>query len=151
MNVKQNTIEKEVTISGKGLHTGVEVTLTFKPAPENFGFKFKRVDLPSQPMIEANVSKVRGTSRGTVLKDGEVTISTIEHVMAALVGSEIDNVLIELNGSEAPILDGSCSPRESGRPAAAGWPGAGKPGESAWRCAPTGLPRRASAGSSKPC
>jgi len=109
MNVKQNTIEKEVTISGKGLHTGVEVTLTFKPAPENFGFKFKRVDLPSQPMIEANVSKVRGTSRGTVLKDGEVTISTIEHVMAALVGSEIDNVLIELNGSEAPILDGSAS------------------------------------------
>lgn len=109
MSVKQNTIEREVTISGKGLHTGVEVTLTFKPAPENFGFKFKRVDLPGEPIIEANISKVRGTSRGTVLKDGDVVISTIEHVMAALIGTGIDNALIELNGPEAPILDGSAA------------------------------------------
>ena len=110
MSVKQNTIEKEVTISGKGLHTGVEVTLTFKPAPENFGFKFKRIDLAGQPVIEATISKVRGTSRGTVLKDGDVVISTIEHVMAALIGTEIDNILIELDGPEAPILDGSAAP-----------------------------------------
>ena len=110
MSVKQNTIEKEVTISGKGLHTGIEVTLTFKPAPENFGFKFKRIDLPGEPMIDANISKVRGTSRGTVLKDGDVVISTIEHVMAALIGTGIDNVLIEMNGPEAPILDGSAAP-----------------------------------------
>ncbi len=110
MSTKQNTIKKEVTISGKGLHTGVEVMITFKPAPENFGFKFKRVDLANQPLIDASVSKVRGTSRGTVLKEGEVVISTSEHVMAALVGIGIDNVLIELNGSEAPILDGSAAP-----------------------------------------
>ena len=110
MSVKQNTIEREVTISGKGLHTGLIVRLTFKPAPENFGFKFKRVDLANQPVIEASVSKVKGTSRGTVLKDGDVTISTIEHVMAALIGMDIDNVLIELDGPEAPILDGSAAP-----------------------------------------
>jgi len=109
MGIKQNTIERETTISGKGLHTGVVVTLTFKPAPENFGFKFKRVDLEGQPVIEANVSKVKGTSRGTVLKDGDVIISTIEHVMAALIATGIDNVLMELNGPEAPILDGSAA------------------------------------------
>ena len=109
MGIKQNTIEREATISGKGLHTGVEVTLTFKPAPENFGFKFKRVDLEGQPVIEANVSKVKGTSRRTVLKDGDVVISTIEHVMAALIATGIDNVLMELNGPEAPILDGSAA------------------------------------------
>jgi len=109
ISIKQNTIEREVSISGKGLHTGVEVKLTFKPAPDNFGFKFKRVDLPGQPVIEANVSKVRGTSRGTVLKEGDVVIGTIEHVMAALTGMGIDNALIELNGPEAPILDGSAA------------------------------------------
>jgi UDP-3-O-[3-hydroxymyristoyl] N-acetylglucosamine deacetylase/3-hydroxyacyl-[acyl-carrier-protein] dehydratase len=109
MNVKQNTIEREVTLSGKGLHTGVEVTLTFKPAPEDFGFKFKRVDIEGHPVIDANISKVKGTSRGTVLKDGDIVISTIEHVMAALIGTGIDNVLIELNGPEAPILDGSAA------------------------------------------
>ncbi len=108
-SIKQNTIEREATISGKGLHTGVEVTLTFKPAPENFGIKFKRIDLEGEPVIEANVSKVKGTSRGTVLKDGDVIISTIEHVMAALVAMGIDNVLMELNGPEAPILDGSAA------------------------------------------
>jgi UDP-3-O-[3-hydroxymyristoyl] N-acetylglucosamine deacetylase/3-hydroxyacyl-[acyl-carrier-protein] dehydratase len=107
MNVLQKTIEKEITLSGKGLHTGVEVTMTFKPAPENHGFKFKRVDLADQPVIDANISKVKGTSRGTVLKEGEVSISTIEHVMAALIGSDLDNILIEINGPEAPIMDGS--------------------------------------------
>lgn len=110
MIVKQNTIAYPVTVTGKGLHTGVEVSLTFKPAPENFGFKFKRVDLEGEPEIEANVSKVRGTARGTVLKDGEVSISTIEHCMSALISSDIDNVLMEINGSEVPILDGSALP-----------------------------------------
>lgn len=107
ISIKQNTIEREFSISGKGLHTGAEVTITFKPAPENFGFKFQRIDLEGEPIIEANVSKVKGTSRGTVLKEGEVVISTIEHVMAALIGTEIDNILMELDGPEAPILDGS--------------------------------------------
>jgi len=83
--------------------------LTIKPAPENFGFKFKRIDLAGEPIIEANISKVRGTARGTVLKEGDVVISTIEHVMAALIGTGIDNALIELNGPEAPILDGSAA------------------------------------------
>ena len=109
-STKQNTISKEVSISGKGLHTGVEVTITFKPAPEDFGFKFQRIDLEGKPIIEANVSKVKGTSRGTVLQEGDLSISTIEHVMAALIGSDIDNVLMELNGPEAPILDGSATP-----------------------------------------
>jgi UDP-3-O-[3-hydroxymyristoyl] N-acetylglucosamine deacetylase/3-hydroxyacyl-[acyl-carrier-protein] dehydratase len=110
MSVQQNTIEREISLSGKGLHTGIEVKLTFKPAPENFGIKFKRIDLENQPIIEAFISKVKGTSRGTVLKDGDVIISTIEHVMAALIGTDIDNVLIEINGPEAPILDGSSAP-----------------------------------------
>ena len=110
MIVKQNTIAYPVTVTGKGLHTGVEVSLTFKPAPENFGFKFKRVDLEGEPEIEASVSKVRGTARGTVLKDGEVSISTIEHCMSALITSDIDNVLMEINGSEVPIMDGSALP-----------------------------------------
>src|ERR1035437_9644924 len=96
MSVQQNTIEKEISVSGKGLHTGIEVRLTFKPAPENFGFKFKRIDLDDQPVIDANTTKVRGTSRGTVLRDGDVSISTIEHVMAALIGSDVDNILIEI-------------------------------------------------------
>jgi UDP-3-O-[3-hydroxymyristoyl] N-acetylglucosamine deacetylase/3-hydroxyacyl-[acyl-carrier-protein] dehydratase len=109
MIVKQNTIAYPVTVTGKGLHTGVEVSLTFKPAPENSGFRFMRVDLEGAPVIEANVSKVRGTARGTVLQDGEVSISTIEHCMAALIGSEIDNILMEINGSEVPIMDGSAS------------------------------------------
>ena len=107
MIVKQNTIAYPVTVTGKGLHTGVEVSMTFKPAPENFGFKFKRIDLDGEPVIEANVSKVRGTARGTVLQDGDVSISTIEHAMSALISSDIDNVLIEINGSEVPIMDGS--------------------------------------------
>ncbi len=110
MSIKQNTIVHPVSVTGKGLHTGVEVTLTFKPAPENFGFKFKRVDLEGEPVIEASVAKVRGTARGTVLKEGDVMISTIEHVMAALITSEIDNVVMEINGPEVPIMDGSAAP-----------------------------------------
>jgi UDP-3-O-[3-hydroxymyristoyl] N-acetylglucosamine deacetylase / 3-hydroxyacyl-[acyl-carrier-protein] dehydratase len=110
MSEQQNTIEREISVTGKGLHTGIEVKLTFKPAPENFGFKFKRIDLEDQPVIDASISKVKGTSRGTVLKDREVSISTIEHVMAALISGDLDNVLIEIDGPEAPILDGSAAP-----------------------------------------
>jgi UDP-3-O-[3-hydroxymyristoyl] N-acetylglucosamine deacetylase / 3-hydroxyacyl-[acyl-carrier-protein] dehydratase len=110
MSVQQNTIERDISLTGKGLHTGIEVKLTFKPAPENFGFKFKRIDLENQPVIDAFISKVKGTSRGTVLREGDVIISTIEHVMAALIGADLDNVLIEIDGPEAPILDGSAAP-----------------------------------------
>ena len=84
MSVKQKTIAKPVSVTGIGLHTGVEVTMTFKPAPEDHGFKFQRIDVEGKPVIHADVSKVKGTSRGTVLQEGEVGVSTIEHTMAAL-------------------------------------------------------------------
>ena len=104
---KQQTIAKEVTRKGVGLHTGKEVTLTFKPAPENFGYAFKRVDLEGEPVIEADANYVVNTQRGTNLEKNGVSIQTSEHVLAACVGLEIDNVLIELNASEPPIMDGS--------------------------------------------
>jgi UDP-3-O-[3-hydroxymyristoyl] N-acetylglucosamine deacetylase / 3-hydroxyacyl-[acyl-carrier-protein] dehydratase len=107
MAKKQKTIKKPVTISGKGLHTGLQVDLTFKPAPENFGYKFQRVDLDNKPYIHANADFVNETSRGTVIDENGARVGTIEHVMAALYGLEIDNVLMEINGPEAPILDGS--------------------------------------------
>lgn len=107
MVVKQRTIQKPATIKGKGLHTGVDVELTFQPAPENHGFKFKRVDLDNQPVISAVAENVVDTSRGTTIEEKGVRVSTIEHVMAALVGMGIDNVLIEINGPETPIADGS--------------------------------------------
>ncbi len=106
----QSTIEKEVSISGVGLHTGKDVTLTFKPAPVNHGYKFKRIDLPNAPIVVADVSKVIRTKRGTTIKQGEASISTIEHALAALAGLQIDNVLIEINGPEVPIMDGSSQP-----------------------------------------
>jgi UDP-3-O-[3-hydroxymyristoyl] N-acetylglucosamine deacetylase/3-hydroxyacyl-[acyl-carrier-protein] dehydratase len=104
---KQQTIAKEVTLKGVGLHTGKEVMLTFKPAPENFGYAFKRVDLEGEPVIEADANYVVNTQRGTNLEKNGVSIQTSEHVLAACVGLEIDNVLIELNASEPPIMDGS--------------------------------------------
>ncbi|MFD1629933.1 bifunctional UDP-3-O-[3-hydroxymyristoyl] N-acetylglucosamine deacetylase/3-hydroxyacyl-ACP dehydratase [Pseudopedobacter beijingensis] len=107
MNPKQRTIKSEVSVSGVGLHTGAQVTLTFKPAPENYGYKFKRTDLPGEPIIEADVDNVTDTSRSTTISQNGASVSTTEHVLAALVGCEIDNVLIELNGIEVPILDGS--------------------------------------------
>ena len=107
MVVKQRTIQKSVSIKGKGLHTGVEVNLTFQPAPENHGYKFKRVDIEGQPVISAVAENVVDTSRGTTIEDKGVRVSTIEHVMASLVGLGIDNVLIEVDGPETPILDGS--------------------------------------------
>lgn len=106
----QSTIGKEVSISGIGLHTGKDVTLTFKPAPVNHGYKFKRIDLPNTPLVQADVSKVISTNRGTTIQHGEATISTIEHALAALAGLQIDNVLIEIDGPEVPIMDGSSQP-----------------------------------------
>ena len=104
---KQKTIQKEIELTGVGLHTGKEVTLTFKPAPVNHGFAFCRVDLEGNPIIEANAAYVVNTQRGTNLEKNGVSIQTSEHVLAACVGLEIDNILIELNESEPPIMDGS--------------------------------------------
>ena len=107
MNIKQRTIKKEVSVSGVGLHTGQPVTLTFKPAPENHGYKFKRVDLTNSPIIDADVDNVTDTSRGTTITQHGASVSTVEHVLAGLVGIDVDNVLIELDGPETPIMDGS--------------------------------------------
>lgn len=104
---KQRTIAKEVTLKGVGLHTGANVTMKFLPAPENHGFAFKRVDLEGEPVIEADANYVINTQRGTNLEKRGVKIQTSEHVLAALVGLEIDNILIELDSPEPPIMDGS--------------------------------------------
>lgn len=104
---KQTTIAKEVSLTGVGLHTGKDVTLTFKPAPENNGYSFKRIDLEGSPIIEADASYVTNTQRGTCLEKNGVTIQTCEHVLAALVGLQVDNAILELNASEPPIMDGS--------------------------------------------
>ncbi len=104
---KQRTIEKEVVLKGVGLHTGENVTMKFVPAPENHGYKFKRVDLEGAPIIEADANYVVNTQRGTNLEKNGVKIQTSEHVLAALVGLEIDNVMIELDAPEPPIMDGS--------------------------------------------
>ena len=106
-DIKQTTISKPISLSGVGLHTGQDVKLTFKPAKADNGYTFTRVDLESNPIIEANINFVTSTQRGTVLEKNGVTIQTCEHVLAALVGLEIDNVNIELNASEPPIMDGS--------------------------------------------
>ncbi|HAV55239.1 MAG TPA: UDP-3-O-[3-hydroxymyristoyl] N-acetylglucosamine deacetylase, partial [Aequorivita sp.] len=105
--VKQRTIGKEISLTGVGLHTGKEVTLTFKPAPENHGYKFVRIDLEGQPVIEADANFVVNTQRGTNLEKNGVKVQTSEHVLAALVGLEVDNCIIEINASEPPIMDGS--------------------------------------------
>ncbi len=105
--IKQKTLANSFKIEGKGLHTGVLVTMNFLPAPENHGFKFKRVDLENQPIIDADVDLVIDTSRGTLLEKDGARIGTIEHALAALVGMDLDNVLIEVNNEEAPIIDGS--------------------------------------------
>lgn len=107
---KQHTLANEISISGTGLHTGVVVDITLKPANPGFGIYFQRIDLPGQPIIKADCDLVTDTSRGTTLQSGEARVSTIEHLMAAMVGMGIDNVLIELNGPEIPIMDGSSQP-----------------------------------------
>jgi len=105
--VKQKTIQSEITLTGVGLHTGKEVTMTLKPAPVNHGFSFVRVDLEGCPVIEADANYVVNTQRGTNLEKLGVKIQTSEHVLAACVGCDLDNVIIELNESEPPIMDGS--------------------------------------------
>ena len=107
MLVKQQTLQKPVSIKGKGLHTGVDVELTLRPASENHGYKFKRIDLENQPLISAIAENVVDTSRGTTIEENGVKVSTVEHVLAALWGMDIDNALIEINGPEMPIMDGS--------------------------------------------
>ena len=106
----QRTISKPVSISGIGLHTGTECTMTFKPAPENYGIRFIRVDLNGKPEIPANADNVVDISRGTTLGIGEAKVHTVEHVLAAIVGLQIDNIIIELDGIEPPIGDGSAVP-----------------------------------------
>ena len=105
--VKQKTINTEISLKGVGLHTGKEVTMTFKPAPINNGFTFVRVDLEGKPIIEADANYVVNTQRGTNLEKLGVKIQTPEHVLAALIGCDLDNVIIELDASELPIMDGS--------------------------------------------
>ena len=107
MNVKQKTIKSEVSVKGVGLHTGANVTLTFCPAPDNHGFKFQRIDLPGQPIIDADCDNVTDTARGTTITQNGASVSTVEHVMASLVGMDLDNVLLKLDGPETPIMDGS--------------------------------------------
>lgn len=106
----QRTISQTASMSGVGLHTGTSCTMTFKPAPENFGIRFVRTDLGGNPEIPANADNVIDVSRGTTLGIGEAKVHTVEHVLAAIVGLQIDNIIIELNGIEPPIGDGSSIP-----------------------------------------
>jgi UDP-3-O-[3-hydroxymyristoyl] N-acetylglucosamine deacetylase/3-hydroxyacyl-[acyl-carrier-protein] dehydratase len=107
---KQHTLKESIHISGTGLHTGVLVDMALHPANPGFGIQFQRVDLAGSPVIKADCDLVTDTSRGTTLQVGDAKVSTVEHVLAALVGMGIDNVLIELNGPETPIMDGSSAP-----------------------------------------
>jgi UDP-3-O-[3-hydroxymyristoyl] N-acetylglucosamine deacetylase/3-hydroxyacyl-[acyl-carrier-protein] dehydratase len=107
---KQHTLKSAVTISGTGLHTGVMADLTLKPAAPGFGLLFQRIDLPGQPTIKADCDLVTDVSRGTTLESNGAKVSTVEHVLAALVGMGIDNCLLEINGPEMPIIDGSSEP-----------------------------------------
>ena len=104
---KQKTLAASFSLKGKGLHTGLDIEITFNPAPENHGYKIKRTDLEGQPVLDALAENVTATQRGTVLSKGGVQVSTIEHAMATLYAFEIDNCLIEVNAPEFPILDGS--------------------------------------------
>jgi UDP-3-O-[3-hydroxymyristoyl] N-acetylglucosamine deacetylase/3-hydroxyacyl-[acyl-carrier-protein] dehydratase len=107
MSEKQLTIKKEISLKGTGLHTGKDVTITFKPAPENTGYIFRRVDLENKPEVKALVDFVVETSRSTVLQNKEAVVATVEHVLSAVYGTGIDNLYIEIDGPETPILDGS--------------------------------------------
>lgn len=107
MQQKQQTLKESFSFSGKGLHTGLDITVTFNPAPADTGYTIQRIDLPEQPVIEAVADNVAATHRGTVIKKGDVVISTIEHAMAALYCAGIDNCAIQVNAPEFPILDGS--------------------------------------------
>lgn len=108
--MNQLTIKDSFSLEGKTLHSGEVRKATFRPAPADFGIRFKRMDLEGQPEIPALAEKVVDTTRGTVIGVGDVRVSTIEHAMAALYASQVDNCLIEINGAEMPILDGSALP-----------------------------------------
>ena len=105
--MKQKTLKGSFTLCGKGLHTGLSLTVTFNPAPENHGYKIQRIDLEGMPTIDAVAENVVDTQRGTVLGKGDVRISTVEHGLSALYALGIDNCLIQVSGPEFPILDGS--------------------------------------------
>jgi len=105
--LKQNTVKSPVTVSGKGLHSGVDVNVTFKPAPANSGIIFKRIDIEGSPEVKADCDNVFDTNRGTTIGNGEAKVGTIEHVMAALTGMKIDNAIVEIDNFETPIMDGS--------------------------------------------
>ncbi len=107
---KQRTIDKETSIEGVGLHTGQKVKLTFKPAPDNHGIVFQRIDLEGQPKVSAIADNVTEVERGTTIEKNTAKVNTVEHVMASLVALKVDNCLIELNGQEVPIMDGSSKP-----------------------------------------
>ncbi len=107
MSDKQRTIKKDVSLKGTGLHTGKDVKITFKPANENTGYTFRRTDIENQPEIKAIVDNVVGTSRSTVLQQNGASVATVEHVLSAIYGLGIDNLIIEIDGPETPILDGS--------------------------------------------
>ena len=107
MQRKQRTIGKSRSCRGIGLHTGVESTITFHPAPENYGIKFIRSDIKDSPEIKADIDHVVDISRGTTIEQNDVRIHTVEHALAAVTGLRIDNILIELNGKEPPVMDGS--------------------------------------------
>ena len=106
----QHTLAGPATLEGTSLHTGQKVTLTLKPAPEGHGFKFRRIDLPDQPFINADVDKVQTVERATTLAEGSVKVHTVEHVISALTGMGVDNALIEMDANEPPIGDGSSRP-----------------------------------------
>ncbi len=108
--MKQTTLKGEFTLEGKGLHTGARISATFCPAPDGHGYKIQRTDVEGEPVIDAVAENIVGTQRGTVIGKGDVTVSTIEHAMAALYASGIDNCLIRVDGPEIPILDGSAKP-----------------------------------------
>ena len=105
--LKQKTLGGSFSLNGKGLHTGVNLTVTFNPAPDNYGYKIQRIDLDGQPIIDAVAENVGETTRGTVLVKNGIKVSTVEHALAALYAAGIDNCLIQVNGPEFPILDGS--------------------------------------------
>ncbi|MEE1315979.1 MAG: bifunctional UDP-3-O-[3-hydroxymyristoyl] N-acetylglucosamine deacetylase/3-hydroxyacyl-ACP dehydratase, partial [Prevotella sp.] len=108
--LKQRTLKGSFSLCGKGLHTGLSLTVTFCPAPENTGYKIQRIDLEGEPIIDAVAERVIDTQRGTVLAMGEARVSTVEHGLSALYALGIDNCLIQVNGPEFPILDGSAAP-----------------------------------------
>ncbi|MFM2377398.1 MAG: hypothetical protein RLZZ165_2495 [Bacteroidota bacterium] len=107
MYIKQHTIQQPVSVTGIGLHTGKPVTMTFCPAPENHGYVFRRVDLPGSPLVPADIDNVVDTQRGTTIEASGARVHTVEHTLAALAGLQIDNCIIDLDGPEPPIMDGS--------------------------------------------